>query len=201
MRNIILILFFLSVTKCTFKQKNGTVSGRNEDGKKSQNTSYENNSHDSNMVDNDGCIYDYNALDDTEFRGKFNNDIYIWDNEHKTAKVMFKNSEDSLIIKMYACIHKGVSIELFLTDSNTLEVMRDNFDMYVEKVIQLSSFIISNDSFVDLEKDLRKMNLSDGDTKNDRIFFDVSNKQFTYCGFVLSKNSSYSTSIFFEYYN
>lgn len=201
MRNIILLLVLFSVTECTCRKECTTIAENKDHKKNSYNADVESYSRDSDMVGNDDCLYDYNSLDDSEFKGKFDYDIYIWDDANKTAKVLFKNSQDSLIIKMYACIHKGISIELFYNDSNTLEIMQSNFNNYLEKVVHLSRFIISDKAFTDLEKDLVKIAFSDGYIKNERIFFDVNNEQFTYCGFVISKVSTYSTSIFFEYYN
>jgi hypothetical protein len=99
----------------------------------------------------DDCIFDQTTQTDEFLKGISELENYIWNQETKTATIVFPN-QDTLLLKRGGCDHFGVSAEFILRNDTT---DFRNWDNVIDKALWIARVLNDEFAFERLENELK----------------------------------------------
>lgn len=106
---------------------------------------------------NDDCVFDSSKINDSFLKNSSLIESYKWNDNLKQGSAILKDGS-VLIIKKWACVHYGLSLDLLVADDYE-KVKKD----WKQRILSISS-IIDKEAFSNIEKRIDKEKLSEDKT-------------------------------------
>lgn len=105
----------------------------------------------------DDCVFDSSKINDSFLKNSSLIEAYKWNDNVKQGSAIL-NDGSVLIVKKWACVHYGLSLDLLVTDDYE-KVKKD----WRQRVLSLGS-IIDKEAFASIEKSIDKEKLREDKT-------------------------------------